>query len=134
MSSEKKTLRIPDDTYDSLVEMSKERGLNEHRTGIRAIQRGLQAYGYGEFVTEKDSESDPWLKTIFGEVAKALAVMGVAFLLSSIVADPIVLWYATATLGASCLFLLAERNAAALATILNTPDHPPWVEPESDAE
>jgi len=126
--SQKTTLRIPDDTSEAIAEMHEDRGINEHKTAIRAMERGLAEYGYGEFpgAADEGEGSNAWLRTLFGEIAKALAVMGVAFGLVSSFGPPVVVWFAAASLGAACLFLLAERHTDTLAAVLGTPDTPPW--------
>jgi len=126
MSSEKKSLRIPADDYESLDDMSTDLGLSEHRAAIKALQRGLAEYGYGAFAIDDDGDDTRWLATLFGEIAKALAVAGVAFVMTTFVQEPVVLWYAAASLGMAVLFLLGERRADLVGRLLGMPENAPW--------
>jgi hypothetical protein len=123
MSQKPTSLKIPNDDEESISEMADDLDLSEHQAAIKALQRGLAQYGYGTFAAEDDS---PWIESILGEVAKALAVAGVAFALSIFVAEAVVLWYAAASLGAATLCLLGERRVELVARALHVPDQPPW--------
>jgi len=114
MSSEKKAL-------------SEDLGLNEHKTGIRCLERGLAAYGYGAFDA---GDTDPWVSRLLVEAAKALAYVAVALFAISTVAMPataqFALWTAGGLLVAAVCALLAERHARVVDEVLGLPEHPPW--------
>jgi hypothetical protein len=126
MSSEKKTFRVPGDSYRELAALSDELGLNEHKTGIRCLERGLAAYGYGP----GDVESEPWVGPLLVETAKALAYVAVSLFAISTVATPataqFALWMAGGLLVGAVLALLAERHAVVVDEVLGLPARPPW--------
>jgi len=127
MSSEKKTFRVPTDAYSALTEMSDDLDINEHKTGIRALERGLSEYGYGEFGPTPDEPH--WFSRILVETAKATAYVSVALFAVATFVDPQIgqalLWSAAGILVISILALLGERHAEPVASVLGLPDQPP---------
>jgi len=132
MSSEKKTFRVPADAYEGLAALSEELGLNEHKTGIRCLERGLAAYGYGP----ADADPEPWVGRLLVEAAKALAYIAVALFAISTVATPATAQFALYTAGGllvgAVLALLAERHAVVVDDALDLPERPPWAETRRD--
>ena len=127
MGSEKKTFRVPADAYQGLSALSEDLGLNEHKTGIRCLERGLAAYGYGPMDA---GETEPWVGRLLVEAAKALAYIAVALFAVSTVATPataqFALWMAGGLLVAAVCALLAERHASLVDEVLGLPARPPW--------
>lgn len=115
MSGEPVSFKLDEDVKGRLEDMAEDLGMSPHRAGIRAMDRGLLWFGYGD-------DGGTYLGRIFGEGGKATAIMGVGFFVAMIAPPEIIPTIATVCLSAAVALLFAERAEPYISDLLGIPE------------